>query len=72
VSVDLNRAKRRLAIMGVVNAGSLGGLAVPALYFYFERHVEWALAVFVGAVLLGFGAQIWFIASLVRARKGAR
>jgi hypothetical protein len=70
VSLDLKAAKRRLAIMGIVNGGAVG-CGVPALYFYFRHGFVWGLAVFAGLMVLGIGVQIWFIASLVRARKGA-
>jgi hypothetical protein len=71
VTVDLKAAKRRLMIMGAVNAVAVLA-AAAALYGYFVLHIGWALAAF--ALLLGVGiaAQIWFIASLRNANKGAR
>jgi hypothetical protein len=71
VSIDVQAAKRRLMIMGGVNAVAVLAAAV-ALYGYFVLRIEWGLAAF--AVLLGVGvaAQIWFIASLRRTNKGAR
>jgi hypothetical protein len=36
----------------------------------FAYGVDWLTAVFAGALLAGFGAQIWFIAGLRRASKG--
>jgi len=70
VSIDVAAAKRRLVVTGVVNAVALLA-AAAALFGYFGLHLDWALAAFV--VLLGIGivAQIWFIASLRRADKGA-
>ena len=70
MSIDVRAAKRRLAVMGVIN-----GLAVLAamacLVGYFKLHLEWALGGFAGFMLVGVGAQIWFIAGLRRADKGA-
>jgi len=71
VTIDLKAAKRRLVIMGMINTSAIG-LAVPALYFYFRHHFVWGLAVFAALMCVGVGAQIWFIASLRRAGKGAR
>jgi hypothetical protein len=70
VSIDVAAAKRRLAVMGVVNAVALLA-AAAALYGYFGLHLDWALAAFVALLVVGIGAQIWFIASLRRADKGA-
>jgi hypothetical protein len=70
VSIDVAAAKRRLAVMGVVNAVALLA-AAAALYGYFGLHFDWALPAFVALLVVGIGAQIWFIASLRRANKGA-
>jgi hypothetical protein len=70
VSIDVAAAKRRLAVMGVVNAVAILA-AAAALYGYFGLHLDWALAAFVVLLAIGVGAQIWFIASLRRADKGA-
>jgi hypothetical protein len=70
VSIDVHAARRRLAVMGAVNAVAVLA-AMAALVGYFRFHLEWALGVFAGLLLLGVGAQIWFIASLRRADKGA-
>lgn len=70
MSLDVASAKRRFAVMGVVNGVSLMAALGGALG-YFRFHFDWALAVFAAALLAGFGAQIWFIASLRLAKKGA-
>jgi hypothetical protein len=70
VTLDLKAAKRRLAVMGVVNALAVLA-AAAALVGYFRYDLTWALGAFVVAMLVGFGAQIWFIAALWRADKGA-
>jgi hypothetical protein len=70
VSIDVAAAKRRLAVMGVVNAVALLA-AAAALYGYFGLHLDWALAAFVALLVVGIAAQIWFIAGLRRADKGA-
>jgi membrane protein YdbS with pleckstrin-like domain len=70
VSIDVAAAKRRLVVMGVVNALALLA-AAAALYGYFGLDLDWALAAFVVLLAVGIVAQIWFIASLRRADKGA-
>jgi len=63
VSLDLATAKRRRTIMMIVNA--LSALtAVAAIVGYFKFGQAWALFAFIAALLVGFGAQIWFIAGL--------
>jgi hypothetical protein len=44
---------------------------VGALTAYFGFHLDWALPTFVGVLAVGIAAQIWFIASLRRAKEGA-
>ena len=70
MSIDVAAAKRRLAVMGAVNAAAVLA-AAGALVGYFRFHLGWSLAAFVAVLLVGIGAQIWFIASLRRANKGA-
>jgi hypothetical protein len=70
VSVDIRAAKRRLAVMGVINVIAVLA-AAASLVGYFRFNLTWALGAFVVAMLVGFGAQIWFIAALKRADKGA-
>jgi hypothetical protein len=70
VTVDVRAAKRRLAVMGGINAVSLLA-AAGALYGYFGMGVAWALPVFLTFLAVGIGAQIWFIAAVRRANKGA-
>jgi hypothetical protein len=69
MTLDVAAFKRRRAIMIAANvAAALGALAGALGYFQFAR--DWALVVFVAALVLGFGAQIWFIAGLRGPRKG--
>ena len=70
MSIDVAAAKRRLLVMGAINtAAVLAALAAAAAYF--GLHLAWALAAFAAALVVGFGAQIWFVASLRRSRGGA-
>jgi hypothetical protein len=70
VTVDTVTLKKRRTIMAVVN--TLAVLtALAAIVGYFQFALVWALAVFVAALLVGFAAQIWFIAGLRGAGKGA-
>ena len=63
MSLDLAAAKRRSAIMLALSL--LAGLAAAAgVLGYFKYHQAWALIAFLAAVVVGLGAQIWFIASL--------
>jgi Na+/H+-dicarboxylate symporter len=63
MTLDLAAVKRRRSIMMAVNAlAALGALAGVVGYFKFGQ--SWALIAFVAALLVGFGAQIWFIAGL--------
>jgi hypothetical protein len=70
VTLDVKLAKRRLAVMGAINAVAVIA-AMGALVGYFRFHLDWALVAFAALLLVGIGAQIWFIAGLRRADKGA-
>jgi len=70
MSPDLAAQKKRLTIMAVVNVAA----AIVALGFvvaWAKYGVDWAFAAFVVSLLVGFGAQIWFIAGFRRNGKGA-
>jgi len=70
MSLDVAAFKKRRTIMMVVNV--LAALtALTALVGYFKLALDWALIPFVGALLVGFAAQIWFIAGLRGPGKGA-
>ena len=69
-SIDLPAAKRRLVVMGIINVAAVVA-ALAAAVGYFGLHLEWALMAFAGALAVGFGAQVWFIAGLRRAKEGA-
>jgi hypothetical protein len=66
---DLAALKKRRTVMMVVNAvAAVAALCGVVLYFKFA--LGWALFVFIGALLVGFGAQVWFIAGLRRSNGG--
>lgn len=61
--------KRRLSIMWMIDA-VCAVIAVGALYGAMRMGVDWLWGVLLGAVAAGFGAQIWFIVGVSRAKKG--
>ena len=66
---DLATLKRRRTVMMVVNVlAVVTALAGVVAYFKFAQ--DWALFVFIGALVVGFGAQVWFIAGLRRQNGG--
>ncbi len=60
--------KKRLTVMAAVNVAA-AILALGFVVAWAKYGVDWAFAAFVAALLVGFGAQIWFIAGF--RRKGA-
>ena len=69
MTLDVATFKRRRTTMVVANVlAAVGALAGALGYFQFAQ--DWALVVFVVALVVGFGAQIWFIAGLRGPRKG--
>ena len=69
MSLDIAKVKRRRTIMMGVNVGA-ASLALAAVVGWFQFGQDWALIPFVGALLVGFGTQIWFIAGLRGPGKG--
>ncbi len=68
---DLAAFRRRRTVMMVANVlAALGALAGAVGYFQFAQ--DWALVLFVVALVAGFGAQIWFIAGLRGPQNGAQ
>ena len=65
MSIDVAAAKRRLVVMGAITTVAVIA-ALAAAVGYFGLHQGWALAAFAAALLVGFGAQVWFIATLRR------
>jgi peptidoglycan/LPS O-acetylase OafA/YrhL len=55
--------KSRLKRMAAINAVA-GVVAVALFVTYWLLTAEWALVGFIGAIVVGLGAQIWFIAGL--------
>ncbi|MDO8913103.1 MAG: hypothetical protein Q8N10_13050 [Phenylobacterium sp.] len=62
-------AKRRFTVMVAVSAASVF-VAIAAIVCAFRFSQSWLLVVFGMALLIGFGAQIWFIAGSPPAKKG--
>ncbi len=69
MTLDVAALKKRRTIMMAVNAVAVL-TALAAIFAFLKLGLDWALIVFVAALLVGFGAQIWFIAGLRRANKG--
>ena len=68
--MDAEVQKNRLKMMLVIDA-ICAVIAVGALYGALAQGHDWLLGVFFAAVAVGFGAQIWFIVGVSRAKKGA-
>ncbi|CAN5679259.1 hypothetical protein BH10PSE5_BH10PSE5_21010 [soil metagenome] len=66
---EVEIAKRRFTIMVAVSAVSVF-VAITAIVCAFRLSQSWLLIVFAVALLIGFGAQIWFIAGFRSAKKG--
>jgi hypothetical protein len=64
----VKQGQRRVKIMGAVVAVA-AVVAVPSAVGAFAYGHHWLIAPFGAALVAGFGAQIWFIASL-RSKKG--
>lgn len=67
-NVDMAAVTRRRNVM-MVAVVVAAATAIGSIILYFKFAQSWALVSFVLALLMGFGAQIWFIAGL--RRKGA-
>ncbi|THD72212.1 hypothetical protein [Phenylobacterium sp.] len=70
MSANLDQVKRRGALVAAL-CGVAFLAAVAGFVFYFKFGQEWARLAAVAALVIGFGAQTWFIASLRRPGKGA-
>ena len=66
---EVEIVKRRFKTMVAVTAASVL-LAVAAIICAFRFSQSWLFVVFAVALLIGFGAQIWFIAGFRSAKKG--
>ena len=70
MTLDVEVVKRRRKVMMVANViAAVAALASIVAYFKLEQ--AWILGAFVLALLIGFGAQIWFIMGLRGPGKGA-
>jgi hypothetical protein len=63
VAVQRRRLRRMIAIDAVCVLVAGGAIAGDAGF-----HVGWLIWVFVGALLVGFGAQIWLVMGLIPRR----
>jgi hypothetical protein len=70
VSVDVQKATRRLVAMILLNTACLVAAGVFA-FGYFGRAVGWMLWAFLLSLVAGFAVQLWFIYGLGRTNKGA-
>jgi Ni/Fe-hydrogenase subunit HybB-like protein len=61
--------RRRLAAMIAIDVAAFGVAAV-AIVCALALHMAWGVPVFVAALLVGFAAQGWFVASWLKASKG--
>jgi uncharacterized protein YhdP len=64
-ALELN--KKRMSLMLVV-VGVAMILALAGAYGAFAIRAAWGLPVFIAALVLGFGAQLWFIMGIVKGR----
>ena len=62
---ELAAQKKRLTTMAVINVVCVV-IALVSIVVHFQFALDLALAVFVVALLVGFGTQIWFIAGFRR------
>ena len=62
---ELAAQKKRLTTMAVINIVCVV-IALVSIVVHFQFALDLALAVFVVALLVGFGTQIWFIAGFRR------
>ncbi|MBU1378057.1 MAG: hypothetical protein KKE02_09360 [Alphaproteobacteria bacterium] len=70
MTLDVDTIKKRRTVMMIVNVLS-ATTALAAAVAYFKFALDWALVIFVVALLGGFATQIWFIAGLRGPGKGA-
>lgn len=62
---ELAAQKKRLTRMAIVNVVCVV-IALISIVIHFQFALDWALFVFVVALAVGFGTQIWFIAGFRR------
>lgn len=62
-ALELNK-KRMSAMLAIVAIAMFGALL--GAYGAFGLKAVWGLPVFIGALVLGFGAQFWFIAGIIK------
>jgi hypothetical protein len=60
--------RRRLAAMVAIDVAAFVVAAV-AIWAALALHRGWGLPVFVAALLVGFGAQAWFVAGWLKASR---
>jgi uncharacterized membrane protein len=64
--MNLEAQKKRMVLMFAINGVCLLAAAI-SLYANIRYDIGWLMAAFVGALLIGFGAQIWFVAGFAKA-----
>lgn len=64
--MTLETQKKRLTLMFAINGLCLF-LAAVSLYGNIRHDIGWLMIAFIGLLLIGFGAQIWFILGFTKA-----
>jgi len=65
--MDLALQKRRLTIAMIITAISVI-VALTAVVGSFALHLGWAMWVFAGAIVVGFGSHVWLMLGAIRDR----
>jgi hypothetical protein len=66
---DIAVQRRRLMVMIAINAICVLA-AIVSIIGALSFHLGWMMPVFIVAVLVGFGAQFWLFAGLMRSGSG--
>jgi hypothetical protein len=66
---DVAQLRRRLMIMATID-GVCVLVALAAMVGAWGFHVGWMLGLFVPAVVVGFGAQVWLVLGLRQGKTG--
>ena len=69
--IDVAAQRRRLMIMIAIDAVCVV-VALVAIIGALSYHVGWMLGLFVLAVLVGFGAQVWLVLGLREGKAGPK
>ncbi|QUD88498.1 hypothetical protein [Phenylobacterium montanum] len=63
--IDVAVQRRRLVVMAAINVACLFTALAGAVGFI-SFHLAWMGAVFAGAILAGFAAQVWLVLGMKR------